>query len=141
MNTITTTQALEALESLRDLPGMSDPRGAYGTLKSFIQQHTPRKLEGGNFSHEEVYAYTGTLPPERIEQVLTELEKAQHQVAKLEYEIDGMVEQDDYDIMEKQLTREADELQGELRSLELAITGWLRHGFDPVEAGEILGAG
>lgn len=52
-----------------------------------------------------------------------------------------MVEQDDYDIMEKQLTREADELQGELRSLELAITGWLRHGFDPVEAGELLGAG
>lgn len=141
MNTITTTQALEALESLRDLPGMSDPRGACETLKSFIQQSVPRKLEGGNFSHEEVYAYTGTLPPERIEQVLTELEKAQHQVAKLEYEIDGMVEQDDYDIMEKQLTREADELQGELRSLELAITGWLRHGFDPVEAGEILGAG
>lgn len=141
MNTITTTQALEALESLRDLPGMSDPRGACETLKSFIQQSVPRKLEGGNFSHEEVYAYTGTLPPERIEQVLTELEKAQHQVAKLEYEIDGMVEQDDYDIMEKQLTREADELQGELRSLELAITGWLRHGFDPVEAGELLGAG
>lgn len=141
MNTITTTQALEALESLRDLPGMSDPRGACETLKSFIQQSVPRKLEGGNFSHEEVYSYTGTLPPERIEQVLTELEKAQHQVAKLEYEIDGMVEQDDYDIMEKQLTREADELQGELRSLELAITGWLRHGFDPVEAGELLGAG
>lgn len=144
MNKITTDQALEALESLHDFSNMPvsvNPIGAYGTLKSFIQQHTPRKLEGGNFSHEEVYAYTGTLPPERIEQVLTELEKAQHQVAKLEYEIDGMVEQDDYDIMEKQLTREADELQGELRSLELAITGWLRHGFDPVEAGELLGAG
>lgn len=141
MNTVTSTQALEALESLHDLPGMSDPRGAYETLRNFIQQSTPRKLEGGNFSHEEVYAYTGTLPPERIEQVLAELEKAQHQVAKLEYEIDGMVEQDDYDIMEKQLTREADELQGELRSLELAIIGWLRHGFDPVEAGELLGAG
>lgn len=135
MNKITTDQALEALGSL------SDFNEAYETLKSFIQQPTPRKLEGGNFSHEEVYAYTGTLPPERIEQVLAELEKAQHQVAKLEYEIDGMVEQDDYDIMEKQLTREADELQGELRSLELAITGWLRHGFDPVEAGELLGAG
>lgn len=141
MNKITADQALEALESLHDLPVMSDLDGAYETLKSFIQQPTPRKLEGGNFSHEEVYAYTGTLPPERIEQVLAELEKAQHQVAKLEYEIDGMVEQDDYDIMEKQLTREADELQGELRSLELAITGWLRHGFDPVEAGELLGAG
>ena len=84
MNKITTDQALEALESLHDLPGMPDPRGAYETLKSFIQQSVPRKLEGGNFSHEEVYAYTGTLPPERIEQVLAELEKAQHRVAKLE---------------------------------------------------------
>ena len=144
MNKITADQALEALESLHDFSNMPvsvNPTGAYGTLKSFVQQPTPRKLEGGNFSHEEVYAYTGTLPPERIEQVLAELEKAQHQVAKLEYEIDGMVEQDDYDIMEKQLTREADELQGELRSLELAISGWLSHGFDPVEAGELLGAG
>lgn len=141
MNKITTDQALEALESLHDLPVMSDLSGAYETLKSFIQQSVTKKLEGGNFSHEEVFTHTGTLPPERIEQVLAELEKAQHQVAKLEYEIDGMVEQDDYDIMEKQLTREADELQGELRSLELAITGWLRHGFDPVEAGELLGAG
>ena len=141
MNKITADQALEALGSLHDLPGMSDLSGAYETLRSFIQQSVPRKLEGGNFSHEEVYAYTGTLPPERIEQVLAELEEAQHRVAKLEYEIDGMVEQDDYDIMEKQLTREVDELQGELRSLELAITGWLRHGFDPVEAGELLGAG
>ena len=142
MNTTTTDQALEALESLHDFsnrPTSVNPTGAYETLKNFIQQSIPRKLEGGNFSHEEVYAYTGTLPPERIEQVLAELEEAQHQVAKLEYEIDGMVEQDDYDIMEKQLTREADELQGELRSLELAITGWLRHGFDPVEAGELLG--
>ena len=135
MNKITADQALETLESLRDF------NEAYGTLKSFIQQPTPRKLEGGNFSHEEVYSHTGTLPPERIEQVLAGLEKAQHQVAKLEDEIDGMVGQDEYRIMEKQLTREADELQGELRSLELAITGWLRHGFDPVEAGEILGAG
>lgn len=144
MNNITTDQALEALESLHDfsnMPASVNPIGAYETLKSFIQQSIPRKLEGANFSHEEVYAYTGTLPPERIEQVLAELEEAQHRVAKLEYEIDGMVEQDDYDIMEKQLTREADELQGELRSLELAITGWLRHGFDPVEAGELLGAG
>ena len=141
MNKVTADQALEALEPLHDLPVMSDLSEAYETLKSFIQQSVPRKLEGVNFSHEEVYSHTGTLPPERIEQVLAELEKAQHQVAKLEYEIDGMVEQDDYDIMEKQLTREADKLQGELRGLELAITGWLRHGFDPVEAGELLGAG
>ena len=144
MNTITTDQALEALESLHDFsnrPTSVNPTCAYETLKSFIQQSAPRKLEGRNFSHGEVFAYTGTLPPERIKQMMDELEEAQHQVAKLEYEIDGMVEQDDYDIMEKQLTREADELQGELRSLELAITGWLRHGFDPVEAGELLGAG
>ena len=142
MNKITADQALEALESLHDFSNMPvsvNPIGAYETLKSFIQQPTPRKLEGGNFSHEEVYAYTGTLPPERIEQVLAELEKAQHRVAKLEYEIDGMVEQDDYDIMETQLTREADELQGELRSLELAISGWLSDGFDPAEAKELLG--
>ena len=141
MNKITADQALEARGSLHDLPGMSDLSGAYETLRSFIQQSVPRKLEGGNFSHEEVYNYTGTLPPERIEQMMDELTTARHRVAKLEYEIDGMVEQDDYDIMAKQLTREADELQGELRSLELAITGWLRHGFDPVEAGELLGAG
>lgn len=70
MTKITTDQALEALGSL------SDFNEAYGTLKSFIQQSVPRKLEGVNFSHEEVYAYTGTLPPERIEQVLAELEKA-----------------------------------------------------------------
>lgn len=144
MNKITPTQALEALESLHDFYNMSfsvNPIIAYETLKNFIQQSIPRKLEGGNFSHEEVYAYTGTLPPERIEQVLAELEKAQHQVAKLEYEIDGMVEQDDYDIMEKQLTREAGELEGELRSLELAISGWLSNGFDPKEAKELLATG
>lgn len=141
MNKITADQALEALGSLHDLPGMSDLSGAYETLKSLIQQSAPRKLEGGNFSHEEVYAHTGTLPPERIEQVLAELEKAQHRVAKLEDEIDVMVEQDDYDIMEKQLTREVDVLQGELRSLELAISGWLSCGFDPEEARELLGAG
>lgn len=135
MNKITTDQALEALESLHDFTG------AYETLKNFIQQSIPRKLEGGNFSHEEIYVYTGTLPPERIEQVLAELEEAQHRVAKLEYEIDGMVGQDDYDIMEEQLTHKADELQSELTSMESAITGWLRHGFDPVEAGELLGAG
>ena len=144
MNKITADQALEALESLHDFSNMPvsvNPIGAYETLKSFIRQSVTRKLEGVNFSHEEVYSHTGTLPPERIEQVLAGLEKAQHQVAKLEYEIEGMVGQDDYNIMEEQLTHEADELQGELRSLELAITGWLRHGFDPVEAGELLGAG
>lgn len=139
MNTVTSTQALEALESLHDLPGMSDPRGAYETLRNFIQQSTPRKLEGGNFSHEEVYAYTGTLPPERIEQVLAELEKAQHRVAKLEYEIDGMVEQDDYDIMKRRLSLEVDELQSELGIMERAISEWLSHGFDPAEAKELLG--
>jgi hypothetical protein len=144
MNKITTTQALEALESLHDFSNMPvsvNPIGAYGTLKSFIQQYVTIKLEGGNFSHEEVYAYTGTLPPERIEQMMGELEKAQHRVAKLEDEIDVMVEQDDYDIMEKQLTREVDVLQGELRSLELAISGWLSHGFDPEEAKELLATG
>ena len=126
-------QALETLESLRDF------NEAYGTLKSFIQQPTPRKLEGGNFSHEEVYSHTGTLPPERIEQVLAELEKAQSQIEALEGELEGMVARRDYDSMEKQLTREADELQGELRSLELAISGWLSRGFNPAEAEELLG--
>lgn len=139
MNKITTDQALEALESIRDLPGMPNPSAAYETLKSLIQQSVPRKLEGVNFSHKEVYTYTGTLPPERIEQMMGDLEEAQHRVAKLEYEIDGMVEQDDYDDLKEQLTREADELQGELRSLELAISGWLSHGFDPEEARELLG--
>ena len=86
MNKITADQALEALESIRDF------NEAYETLKSFIQQPTPRKLEGSNFSHEEVYAYTGTLPPERIEKMLDELEEAQHRVAELEGEIAGMVE-------------------------------------------------
>lgn len=144
MTKITTDQALEALGSLHDfsnMPASVNPIGAYETLKSFIQQFIPRKLEGKNFSNEEVYSYTGTLPPERIEQVLAELEKAQHRVAKLEDEIGGMIEKEDYDAMEEQLTREADELQGELRSLELAITGWLSHGFDPGEAMELLGAG
>lgn len=144
MTKITTDQALEALGSLHDfsnMPASVNPIGAYETLKSFIQQSVPRKLEGGNFSHEEVYAYTGTLPPERIEQVLAELEKAQHRVAKLEDEIAEMIEKDDYDALKEQLTREADELQGELRSLELAITGWLSHGFDPEEARELLATG
>ena len=135
MNTITSDQALEALESLHDFTG------AYETLKSFIQQSVPRKLEGGNFSHEEVYAYTGTLPPERIEQVLAELEKAQHRVAELEEEIEGMVDPDDYDAMKEQLTNEAEVLQSELSSLELAITGWVRYGFDQDEAVELLTAG
>jgi hypothetical protein len=144
MNNITTDQALEALESLHDFSNTSfsvNPIIAYETLKNFIQQSVPRKLEGSNFSHEEVYAYTGTLPPERIEQVLAELEKAQHRVAKLEDEIDMMVDQEDYDIMEKQLTREANELQGELSRLELAISGWLSNGFDPEEAKELLATG
>jgi len=101
----------------------------------------PRKLEGGNFSHEEVYAYTGTLPPERIEQVLTELEKAQCRITELEGEVGEMVEQEDFDDMKEQLTNEAEVLQSELTSVELAISRWLSDGFDPVEAGEILGAG
>jgi hypothetical protein len=144
MNKITTDQALEALESLHDfsnMPASVNPIGAYETLKSFVQQSISRKLEGGNFSHEEVYKYTGTLPPERIEQMMDELEEAQNQIGELENEIDGMVEQDDYDTMEKQLTREVDVLQGELRSLELAISGWLSCGFDPEEAKELLATG
>ena len=142
MNKITADQALEALESLHDfsnMPASVNPIGAYETLKSFIQQPTPRKLEGGNFSHEEVYAYTGTLPPERIKQMLDEREDAQSQIEALEGELEGMVARRDYDSMEKQLTSEADELQSELDSMERVILEWLNQGFNPAEAEELLG--
>ena len=142
MNKITPDQALEALESLHDfsnMPASVNPIGAYETLKSFIQQYVTIKIEGGNFSHEEVYAYTGTLPPERIKQMMDELEEAENRVAELEDELEGMIEPGDYDTMEEQLTHKADELQSELTSVELAISRWLSDGFDPVEAKELLG--